>query len=245
MKTFLPVAYKRINFKLGYAPLSIYLASFVLILFVYLQPYIPVEQLVRDTVVVAGGKIYYGLISNIGLFLWCASAAVCLFTYFFIKERSSLRQRNMVLGGALLSLFLLADDFLMMHEIFFPKYLGINENVFFVMYPLAIITFMLAFFKEILLSKVLLFFSALGFLGLSIISDKILPQQGAIMIVEDGFKFIGITGWFLYFAHVCHTIINKIFAVEIAKSKIVFSDLYVDGKTSQLAGNAHDLEILK
>lgn len=244
MKIYLPVPFKKINFKLGAAPLAIYLVSLVTIIGVYLQPYVPVEQLVRDTVVVAGGKIYFGLISNIGLFLWCASASVCLFTYFFVKDKSSARQRNMVLSGALLSLFLLADDFLMMHEIFFPKYLGLSENVFFVIYPLALISYLIIYLKEILLSKVLLFFSALGFLGFSIISDKILPQQGSIMIVEDGFKFIGITGWFIYFAHVCHTVIKNTFEAEIEHSKIQLSNLYVDSKSNELIAPQSAYDIL-
>ena len=40
---------------------------------------------------------------------------------------------------------------------------------------------------------------ALGFLGLSVISDMVLPQVGLEFLFEDGLKIMGIVSWTYFY----------------------------------------------
>ena len=203
MKQFVLFHYNLLNFKTNKSFLVLNILCGILIIFTALQTIIPPEQLTKDTIAITGGKFYHGLLSNIGLFLWGATTTICFFSYIILKKSVYQTKRKFILGGALLSFILLLDDFLLLHELVSPRYLGLSENYLFLTYFLLLLSFNLYFLREIVAAQVLFIFFAFTFFALSVICDKILPQYGRIVIIEDGFKFLGIVGWFSFFAQAC------------------------------------------
>ncbi len=60
---------------------------------------------------------YRGLLSNVGIVLWIATGASCMFTAWCRKgDESSVVARKLIIMGGVLSLMLAADDGLMLHD---------------------------------------------------------------------------------------------------------------------------------
>ncbi|MBC7743994.1 MAG: hypothetical protein H7096_02745 [Flavobacterium sp.] len=203
--------------------LLIYAGGLLIIAFIGLQSYIPISQLTRDLSAITGGKFYYGLLSNLGLLMWCAAASVCMFSSYILKKRKKLLSGFLMFSGAL-TLFLLLDDMFLFHEEVFPKYLGINEKFILAIYPLSICYLFLKYQIQILKTSYLILLSSLGFLALSMATDVIFRKMSGVQLIfEDGFKFLGIIGWFFYFTNTC---ISAILEPVVVEKRIV--ELYPD-----------------
>lgn len=197
---FLPVQLK----KRSHLRVSLlYLAALLLLLMMYLQPYVPINQLTRDAMAVAKGKFYFGALSNIGLLLWNATASICLFTHFTLGKVNFV-YGNFFLSAGLFSLMLLLDDMFMIHEEVFHHYLGINEMVLLLFYPLFISYFLLRYRHIIMRTSYLILLSALCCMAGSLAIDFVFSTiQDKYLLFEDGFKFLGIVGWSCYFCETC------------------------------------------
>jgi hypothetical protein len=153
---------------------------------------IKLNLVVRDLAQTCGYPIGVGMISNIGILLWGAAASICLFTTFSgcINKESS----KLLLLGGIFSGLLCIDDFFLLHDRYIgPDFLNVTY--------LSISIFLLVRFQKILKSIGLfnLIISIL-FLGLSIFFDGVIQQvfnqsYELTQLVEEGFKFIGITCW--------------------------------------------------
>ncbi|GAA4440774.1 hypothetical protein GCM10023188_38460 [Pontibacter saemangeumensis] len=177
---------------------------------VYAQPYVEIGDLTRDAISVAEGRFYYGLVSNLGILLWCATAAICLFTAVLLKDWKLTYHRNFLLSGGLLTIVLLMDDFFLLHEAAIPMLLGIGEKYVISMYPLLMVLFLACFINKILNTGYLVLLSALCFLGLSVLTDAFETKVASetFYLLEEGFKFMGIVGWFYYFTSTCLLVQN-------------------------------------
>ncbi|NDK55009.1 hypothetical protein [Pontibacter fetidus] len=174
--------------------------------FIGLQPFVKVSDLTRDVSTINGGKFYYGFLSSIGILLWCSTATICLaFTYLLFKM--NIKINAFVFCAGLLTTMLLFDDLFLIHEYVAPKRLGISEEIVKAIYPSAILLFLIFFREQIFSSSYFVFLSSLGFLALSIVIDSFIPQNMPHQyLFEDGFKFMGIVGWFYYLSSTCYTL---------------------------------------
>jgi hypothetical protein len=158
--------------------------------------------LTRDPSAITKTPIYIGLFSNIGVFLWCSCAVICLFSYAIIKQNNRHQKLSkFLLSSGLLTFFLMLDDFYMFHERIFPKYLNIPEKIFYVFYIGSILFVLVKNIKVIKKTEFIILFASLGFLTLSSIVDQV-PIY-LISTMEDVFKIIGITTWLTYFTRLC------------------------------------------
>ena len=178
--------------------------SLGLVLFVWQQPFVPVEYITRDPAAIANHPIYYGALSNLGILLWAASTTTCLLGGLVTKmlsDRWTIASFFAAFGG--LSAVLCLDDLFMIHEDVFPKKLGLSEDVLFILYAVSL-SYMLFHFRKILfkMQPALLGLSLLLF-ALSTCSDLIPaiahPPNSNTYAFEDGSKFIAIFVWFSYF----------------------------------------------
>lgn len=150
--------------------------------------------------------LYAGLISNLGILLWTAAAAISAFAW-LVTRNAPARQlpSAFLLAGAGLSTLLMADDFFLLHERWVPVYLGIDEKLVFAGYGLALLAYLLRWQRTLLQTDFLLLAAALGGFAVSLSIDAI-PDVVAYSIpqshfFEDGAKFAGIAAWTGY--HVC------------------------------------------
>jgi hypothetical protein len=129
-------------------------------------------DLTRDPAAVLAIPYYVGLLSNWGVMLCSAAAAICLFTAWTLRRRERSASTWLFASG-LITLILALDDMFMLHEDVFPNVFGIHEKVVYTIYILAGGIFILYFLPEFLKRSYLIFASAILFLGISVISDSI------------------------------------------------------------------------
>lgn len=183
-----------------YLKLTIGMGCFLLALvaFIGLQPFAPVEYIMRDPASIANQPVYYGALSNLGVLLWSASVGTCLLGALIAKalsDRWDIISFFAAFSG--LSAFLCLDDLFQFHELLLPGNFGIPEEVLFVAYAIALLTLLIRFRKIILETQPILLGISLLLFALSIASD-ILPLPTNLLL-EDGSKFMAIFAWFAYF----------------------------------------------
>lgn len=199
--------------KLVYAPLVL---AFILL---GLQPFAAVSDMTRDDVAVTDSPVYTGLISDLGMFIWTAAIAICLFSAHLLARIPSkrLERRFLVITAGFLFVLLL-DDRLMLHEEVIP-----SGEFLYIVYGLSLLYVLYRYQKTILESRYIYLVLALGFLGLSASLDitvdlitsgdkhdtvydmgeslagmsKTMLQELEFLI-EDGLKFFGIVSWLVF-----------------------------------------------
>jgi len=165
----------------------------------------PVGSYTRDPAALVNAHPLIGLISNIGVLFWCATAAICFFASVIHSKKGSARIARFFLFSGLLTSVLLLDDLFMLHDFILPQYLHIDEHFIYLGYSALVITCLIKFRSVISQTEYIVLFIACGFFGLSIICDLVLPQKGMVYLVEDGFKVFGIVTWFVFFTRTCFT----------------------------------------
>lgn len=147
-----------------YIPMLIVVLIAVLVSF---QLSIPIASLTRDPSATTGESPFLGALSNIGILFWCASTAICFFT-FAVLHKKALRGnfQAFFLFSGLISLILLLDDLFLLHEMVFPIYLKIPEKLIFLSYGLMILIYLVKFTKTIIKTNFIFFNICILFLWL-------------------------------------------------------------------------------
>ncbi|UHQ54915.1 MULTISPECIES: hypothetical protein [Microbulbifer] len=189
--------------KLGKSLAKLYLPVFLgLVALVLLSRLleVPLQNLTRDPLAVVRAPFYTGILSNLGILLWCATAAICLFSAVLLGPLGGAGEKRLFLlwSGAFTTVLLL-DDLFLLHEVVFPYYLNLRERYVILLYGFCMVVFLLRFWRLILQTDFLIFLCACGFFTLSLGVDK-LPEDILPLhhIFEDGSKFIGIVSWLFY-----------------------------------------------
>jgi hypothetical protein len=120
-----------------------------------------------------------------------------------------------MLWSGLLTTMLLFDDLFMFHDYLAITHLNIEQTTVYILYLILAITWFIYFFDEIRSNDFLILLLAGFFLGLSVVGDFILPQEGIAYMFEDASKFFGIVTWTTYFIRICRYKFNQLeFTVE-------------------------------
>lgn len=173
-----------------------------LLLIVALQPMVPIAYLMKDLLAVAElskdqcCSVYYGLVSNIGILVWCSGAAICLFTALLLTLGKSDKADIYLFSLAgILTGWLMLDDFFLVHEDVFPA-LGIPELVAFIVYAGLALSYFAICWRRILEHRFILLTLAVGLLGLSVLVDQLIHSESSARIfTEDSAKLLGICAW--------------------------------------------------
>ena len=90
---------------------------------------IPISKLTRDPTAIAFLPAYTGFLSQIGIFLWSASATICFFSATVLSKGVDCQKlRRFLVASALLTLILGLDDAFLLHEKVLPRF-GIPQIV--------------------------------------------------------------------------------------------------------------------
>lgn len=170
-----------------------------LLLFLKLKFDIDTEDLTRDVNALAGLPPYAGIVSNLGVLFWCASATVSLFAG-LIGKRKGLSIESFLIYSGILSVVLMLDDLFLLHEEVFPENLHIPEKLVFAIYGILAVAIFFQHRKIILSTNYLILLTCTMFLGLSVFVDVFFNDFRGEDLVEDGAKIIGIMTWFGYYA---------------------------------------------
>jgi len=92
-----------------------------LILFLHYNNNISLHTLTSDIVTVSNVEIYVGLLSQIGIFFWAASIAICFFVTTLIWKTQELKKLSLFfIFSGFITLLLAFDDIFLLHEDVFP-----------------------------------------------------------------------------------------------------------------------------
>lgn len=178
------------------------------------QTGLDMAMLMRDPAAIAHLNPFTGVASNLGALLWSAAATICLFSWAVLRHRAGQAEfSRFILCSGLVTTLLMLDDFFLLHEHMFPRYLGVNEKLVYLGYMGVVLAWLVVFRKQILKTDYLLLLLALGLFALSVFVDAIQYRLEPLignwrMLLEDGGKFLGIVGWLGYFFRCCRVAIG-------------------------------------
>lgn len=174
-------------------------------LFIHIQYDVPFRDMTRDPLDIMKLPIYFGFVSQFGIFLWAGAASFCLLPAYFLYKTG---QKNswfyFLISSGLITLYLGADDAFMFHETIVPTF-QFEETYLFMVYLLFVGAWFRYFYALILKTDFLLMGISALFLGLSILLDQLQIfgfQLPGYILFEDGTKMIGIIFWMGYFFRV-------------------------------------------
>lgn len=144
--------------------------------------------------------VYLGFLSQVGILLWAAAAAVCFIVAIVLRARGGARNEQAFFWSAgWLTTLLGIDDAFMLHDVVLPDQLGVPESIVYALYAGAVLAFVAVFFRRLLASEYATIVIAFAFFALSILADvRELPGLDPFLL-EDGAKAIGIVAWVTYF----------------------------------------------
>ena len=172
----------------------------------------------QDVLAIAKLHPLSGILSSLGILLWCAAASICLFAAMTLRNVKPRYTFRFLLSSALLSTYFLFDDFFQFHEDLAPQYLGLNELVVYVALGIAVSAYLVVFRRIILRTNFGALLLALGFLTSSVVIDAILaPWLWRLghweYFFEDGAKWLGIASWCSYYVHTSHQFLVSSFGL--------------------------------
>ncbi|MDJ1172696.1 hypothetical protein [Roseofilum capinflatum] len=186
------------------------------------QNWIHPGYLTRDPSAILEAPFYIGIISNIGILMWCASTSICFFTFAITRKHSTAMMSSFLLGSGAINCLLLFDDFFLLHEEVFPgylyNYLYTSEKRVVAIYLMFGLWYAWKNRKIILKTRFLLLIIAISCFLLSVVCDQATSyfpeawvKDGTKIIIEDGFKFLGIVSFIYYYINFCFDYINQVF----------------------------------
>jgi hypothetical protein len=180
-------------------------AFFAAIVAAFAASGIRMAKLSRDPAELADVPIYYGLLSNLGALVWAAGAFISFFASSHVDDS---KVRSLLRWAGILTLILLLDDFLLIHDEVFPNVLHLPEWLVYLFY---LMTFPLFFFRHLdaILKQTEYRILALGIflMGVSALIDMHVLPGG--IDVEDSFKLSGIVAYSYYWVFTSHRLIAQ------------------------------------
>lgn len=172
-----------------------------------LQSFVAVGDITRDPATIALHPPYYGALSNLGILLWSASAAVCFLSAALLKILWPKSETALFFSlFAWLNTLLCLDDTYLLHEAILPNRLpvvSIPEAVVVLAYALTLIGGVIYFRELLLKTQIWLLSLSLGFFSIAVGVDQLLPEtlfpEDTFFLIEDGFKLLAIFLWLAYF----------------------------------------------
>ncbi|MDD5130153.1 MAG: hypothetical protein PHS66_03760 [Candidatus Omnitrophica bacterium] len=190
----------------------VYILVFCLFLFLQilcLRTDLSLDMFTSDIFAIANLPSYMGVFSNIGVLIWCSTAAVCFFSSVVLREINKEFSRFFLFAG-FINLTLLLDDFFLFHDSLYSKVLHIPEIITYVVYAAFVVICIIKFKRILLKTEFITLLFALGFFAISVAVDIIAVHFDfyGVIFFEDLSKLLGIISWCFYFMQ---TAFNQIY----------------------------------
>jgi len=175
---------------------------------------VDMDVMTRDVTATANVHPLTGILSNLGILLWCAAASICAFAAVTLRNVKPGEAFRFLLCSALLSAYLLLDDFFLFHDELAPRYLGVDEKLVYAALGIAVSAYLIAFWRVILQTHFAVLLLALGFLGIAVVMDALLEPWLRRLghweyFVEDGAKWLGIAAWCSYYVRTSYQLVAR------------------------------------
>ncbi|MBT8433714.1 MAG: oxidase [Gammaproteobacteria bacterium] len=154
-------------------------------------------EILRDPAQQTGLSSFLGFVSNIGVWLWVSSAAICFHSVLTKPWAGSKSLSELMLLLGLFSLLLAVDDFFLLHD----RY--VYSKGIFLFYAICALAILIRHYRKIVEIDGFTFLFAGLLLASSIeidVNQRRIPLDYAyLQLIEEGCKFVGAAIW-LFFA---------------------------------------------
>ena len=137
-------------------------------------------------------------ISDLGAILWCVAATVCFFAATLLRNNQAKDVYHFLLYSALLTTYLLFDDFFQIHDHYLHNKLGISEKITYLVLGIASSILIIKFRQTILRTNYIVMFLGISFLAISVIADGILAP---LEIIYGIFVIGAASSFYLFTSH--------------------------------------------
>lgn len=155
--------------------------------------------------------VYFGLFSNLGIMIWTAASAVCLFSAICLLKSPRVAKEYAMFASVagIFTGWLMLDDAFLVHEKVFPAF-GIPQTITILIYLALCGLYVWNFQKLLRDTRYGLLLLALGFLGASVLIDQIFHSvDDTTVVFEDTCKFVGISCWAAFHTDTMLIFLNK------------------------------------
>jgi hypothetical protein len=153
---------------------------------------IEISHFTSDPLAIAKAPWYVGGVSTVGLLVWAATSAICLFAGY--SRCGDPAAAGFLRGAGWLTLVLLLDDSFMFHEVVAPQ-LHLAEKLVLAAYAIAASGFLFKHRRQVMRHHPIALVMTMLMFGVSIAADLFLP---GMYLLEDGAKLLGISTWCAY-----------------------------------------------
>ena len=167
---------------------------------------LPLAIFSRDPMATLNGHPLTGAQSTVGVLIWCASVAICLFSAAMLQAAGNRTVLARFFAcSAAVTLLLALDDLFLVHDDLAERYLRVGEKPVLLVYGALVGSYLLYFRQVILSSHYTLLVLALLFFGGSVGVDFLQGRWLSPLRIffEDGLKLLGIVSWSAYFIQAC------------------------------------------
>jgi len=163
--------------------------------------HVPIGFFLRDVASIANLSPLAGLLSNVGVLLWCATTTICLFTSRLMIGGGDKAFARFFLAFGVFSGMLMIDDLWLIHEYWWRQLHPLLKTIpLEFAYIVVLSVLLLVFRRVILVTKWQVLGGALLLFSFSVGVDLFASKSGRWhQLIEDGPKLLGIAGWFIYF----------------------------------------------
>lgn len=178
-------------------------------IFISINTEIPLDNFTQDPNAQFEAPFYIGFFSNIGIMLWSAAFTICFYGAWRINRKMDKRGQEFLIFSGLITLLMTMDDLFQLHELVFPQYLSISENMVYLTYLNIYMIYFIRFRKQLLNSDFIVLGIAFFFLGLSTVIDILPLPIEKDTFLEDAIKLLGAITWLIYFVRTADEVVEK------------------------------------
>lgn len=160
---------------------------------------IPLDTFTQDPNAQLNAPFYLGFFSNVGIIIWSAAMTICFYCAFRLPENGDSRNREFLMVSGLITLLMALDDLFQLHELVFPKYLNVSENMVYITYLNIYLIYFIRFRRQLLNSDFIALGVSFFLLGLSTVIDLLPLPMPKDTFLEDAIKLLGAVTWMVYY----------------------------------------------
>jgi hypothetical protein len=188
------------------------LAFQALVIAVVVRKGLPPAIANRDMAQIGNLHPLVGVVSNLGVLLWAAAAAICgLTAWVLVRARAPRAEIRFFAAAACLTAYIVVDDVFMLHEMLLPAYLGMSERHAVGLVAGGSLLFVATSFRQIRATRYGLLVMAVALLTTAVLIDRYDHRFDEVfiahgwdvawrLVMEGAPKWLGIACWFAYFA---------------------------------------------
>jgi hypothetical protein len=162
------------------------------------------EGMLSDVAAISDRSPFTGFLSNVGVLMMAATAAIC----FFAAALGRRREATLLLAIGAFTTAIFADDFLMLHSAVLRGRFGVPGLAIYTAYAGAAAAIAWRFRRHLIGPEHLALAASVACLAASIVIDLVAPPTRLALVAEEGAKFVGYALWCGYWVARAHVMLR-------------------------------------